>query len=150
MARGYLLNGKVLYKRSSDMTLFWCVDNKEANEILKEIHEGVFGTHASRPNMARNILRIYIDNIKIPQAPLNVLSAPWPIAMWGIDVIGPIEPKASNGHRFILVAIDYFTKWVEAASYPSVTKNVVVKFVKRDLIAVMRCQVESSLTMEPI
>jgi len=30
--------------------------------------------------------------------------------MWGIDVIGAIEPKASNGHRFILIAIDYFTK----------------------------------------
>jgi len=30
--------------------------------------------------------------------------------MWGIDVIGANEPKASNGHRFILVAIDYFIK----------------------------------------
>ncbi|XP_012458269.1 uncharacterized protein LOC105779065 [Gossypium raimondii] len=36
--------------------------------------------------------------------------------MWGMDVIGPILPKASNGHRFIFVVIDYFTKWVEAAS----------------------------------
>ncbi|KAI5425782.1 hypothetical protein KIW84_031557 [Lathyrus oleraceus] len=42
--------------------------------------------------------------------------------MWGIDMIGMIEPKASNGHRFILVAIDYFTKWVEAASYANVTR----------------------------
>ena len=40
--------------------------------------------------------------------------------MWGIDVIGAIEAKAKNGHRFILVAIDYFTKWVEVASYTSV------------------------------
>ncbi|RDX72163.1 hypothetical protein CR513_48398, partial [Mucuna pruriens] len=54
--------------------------------------------------------------------------------MWGIDVIGPIEPKTSNGHRFILVAIDYFTKWVEAASYPIVTRNVVVRFIKKDII----------------
>ena len=37
--------------------------------------------------------------------------------MWGTDVIGAIEPRALNGHRFILVAIDYFTKWVEAALY---------------------------------
>ncbi|RDY07550.1 hypothetical protein CR513_08326, partial [Mucuna pruriens] len=42
-------------------------------------------------------------------------------------MIGPIESKASNGHRFILVAIDYFTKWVEATSYTSVTKSIVVK-----------------------
>ena len=50
--------------------------------------------------------------------------------MWGIDIIGAIEPKASNEHRFILVAIDYFTKWVEADSYASVTRNVVIRFIK--------------------
>jgi len=49
-------------------------------------------------------------------------------------VIGAIEPKASNGHRFILVAIDYFTKWVEAASYASVTRRVVVRFIKKEII----------------
>nr|KYP47346.1 Gypsy retrotransposon integrase-like protein 1 [Cajanus cajan] len=124
---------------------------------MEEIHEGSFGTHANGHVMARKILRsgyywltmeadccshvrkchkcqIYADNIHVPPTSLNVLAAPWPFSMWGIDVIGPIEPKASNGHRFILVAIDYFTKWVEAASYASVTRNVVVKFIKRDLI----------------
>ena len=51
-----------------------------------------------------------------------------------MDVIGPIETTASNGHRFNLVAIDYFTKWVEAASYKSVTKKVVADFVRNNLI----------------
>jgi len=54
--------------------------------------------------------------------------------MWGIDIIGAIEPKASNGHCFILVAIDYFTKWVEAASYANVTSKVIAKFIRRELI----------------
>lgn len=54
--------------------------------------------------------------------------------MWGIDVIGRIEPTASNGHRFVLVAIDYFTKWVELASYANVTKQVVARFLKHDII----------------
>ena len=49
-------------------------------------------------------------------------------------MIGAIEPKAANGHHFILVAINYFTKWVEAASYASVTRSVVVKFIKREII----------------
>ena len=57
--------------------------------------------------------------------------------MWGIDMIGEIKPTASNGHRFILVAIDYFTIWVEAASYASVTKGVVAWFIKHNLIC--RC-----------
>jgi hypothetical protein len=38
-------------------------------------------------------------------------------------VIGPINPKASNGHRFILMAIDYFTKWEEACSFAHVTQK---------------------------
>ena len=49
-------------------------------------------------------------------------------------MIGMIEPNASNGHHFILVAIDYFTKWVEAASYANVTKKVVVRFIKNQII----------------
>ena len=60
--------------------------------------------------------------------------SPWLFSMWGIDVIGPITPKASNDHRFIFVVIDYFTKWVEAASYASVTKSVVARFIKKEII----------------
>ena len=74
------------------------------------------------------------DKVHVPPVPLNVLTAPWPFAMWGIDMIGEIKPTASNGHRFILVAIDYFTKWVEAASYATVTKNVVARFIQHNLI----------------
>jgi len=78
--------------------------------------------------------QIYADKIHVPLTALNVLSSPWPLSMWGIDKIGRIEPKASKGHRFILVAIDYFTKWVKAASYANVTKQVVVKFIRNQII----------------
>ncbi|KAI5403088.1 hypothetical protein KIW84_050612 [Lathyrus oleraceus] len=71
--------------------------------------------------------QIYADKIHVSPTLLNVISSPWTFSMWGIDMIGMIEPKASNGHRFILVAIEYFTKWVEAASYANVTNQVVVR-----------------------
>ena len=51
-----------------------------------------------------------------------------------MDVIGPVIPNASNGHKYILVAIDYFTEWVEAASYKSVTQAVVGQFLKHNII----------------
>ena len=69
---------------------------------------------------------------------MNILAAPWPFSMWGIDMIGAIEPKASNEHRFILVAIDYFTKRVESASYASMTRNVVIRFIKKEIICKYR------------
>ncbi|RVX07388.1 hypothetical protein CK203_022532 [Vitis vinifera] len=44
-------------------------------------------------------------------------------------IIGKISPKSSSGHEFILVAIDYFTKWVEAASYARLTLAEVASFI---------------------
>ena len=50
-----------------------------------------------------------------------------------MDVIGLVILKASNGHEYILVAIDYFTK-LEATSYKSVTQVVVAQFLKHNII----------------
>ncbi|XP_070008287.1 uncharacterized protein [Nicotiana sylvestris] len=60
----------------------------------------------------------------------------WPFTAWGMDMIGPIEPVASNGHRFILVAIDYFTKWVEASTYKAVIKKLVADFVRNNIVCI--------------
>jgi len=139
------------------MVLLRCVDAREAEQMLAEVHEGSFGTHANGHAMAWKILRAgyywltvesdccihvrkfhkchaFADNVNVPPIPLNILAAPWPFSMWGIDLIGAIEPKASNGHRFILVAIDYFTTWVKAALYASVTRSMVIRFIKKEII----------------
>ncbi|XP_059285204.1 uncharacterized protein LOC132038569 [Lycium ferocissimum] len=78
--------------------------------------------------------KIYGDLIKVSPIELNATTSPWPFTAWGMDVIGTIEPAASNKHHFIFVAIDDFTKWVEAASYALVTKKVVADFVCNNII----------------
>ena len=125
--------------------LLRCVDRHEADIIIEEIHKGSFGTHSNGHSMAKKIQRasyywmtmetdyhihakschkcqIYNDKVHVPPMPLNVLTSLCPFVMWGIDMIECIEPTASNGQRFILVAIDYFTRWVEAASYANMNK----------------------------
>ena len=77
---------------------------------------------------------VIITKVHVPPIPLNVLTAPWTFAMWGIDMIGEIRPTASNGHHLIPVAIDYFIKWVEAASFATVTKKVMAWFIRHNLI----------------
>ncbi|RDX68017.1 hypothetical protein CR513_53039, partial [Mucuna pruriens] len=134
LAFDFLLSGTILYKRNVDMTLLCCIDRQEVERIIEEVHEGIFGTHANGHALARKILRTYANHINVAPSTLHNLTSPWPFSMWGIYVIGPIESKASNGHRFILVAIDYFTKWVEAVSYSNVTHNIVARFVKREII----------------
>lgn len=51
-----------------------------------------------------------------------------------IDTIGLIEPKASHGPYFIFIAINYFTKWVEVVSHANVTRQVVIRFIKKEII----------------
>ena len=52
----------------------------------------------------------------IHQAPwyLHSTTFTWPFEMWGMDVVDPISPPSSKGHRFILAITDYFSKWAEA------------------------------------
>ncbi|XP_070004196.1 uncharacterized protein [Nicotiana sylvestris] len=117
LASSFFLSGEVLYRRIPDLNLLRCVDAQEIGRIMNEIHARVHG-----------------DLIHAPPSELHPMSALWPFVAWGMDVIGIIEPKASNGHRFILVAIDYFTKWVEAITLKAVTKKAVVDFMHSNII----------------
>ncbi|XP_052479495.1 uncharacterized protein LOC128034714 [Gossypium raimondii] len=108
LAVGFVLDGDILYKRGKDQVLLRCVDAVEAKKILEEVHEGICGTHATGFTMARQIMRLDYYWLTMEN-----------------DCIGPISQKASNGHRFIFVVIDYFTKWVEATSFANVTKAAI-------------------------
>ena len=57
-APSFFLSGNILYKRNHDMVLLRCVDAREAEQILVEVHEGSFETHANGHAMARKILRM--------------------------------------------------------------------------------------------
>ena len=74
------------------------------------------------------------DLIHVPPSELHALTSPWPFLVWGIDIIGKISPKYSSGHEFILVAIDYFTKWMESASYARLTSAKVASFIRSHII----------------
>ncbi|XP_075633498.1 uncharacterized protein LOC142605958 [Castanea sativa] len=144
MAYQFFLSGEVLYKRNHDSTLLRCVDAPKVNYMMEEMHEGLLGAHPNGPLLAHKIMRAgyywltmerncikhvrtcqscqaYQDRKNAPPQPLHSLATPWPFSAWGMDVIGPVISKASNGHEYIIVAIDYFTKRVKVASYKSVT-----------------------------
>ena len=74
------------------------------------------------------------DLIHVPPSELHSLTSPWPFSVWGIEIIGKISPKSSSGHEFILVAIDYFTKWVEATSYEKLNAAKVATFIRSHII----------------
>ena len=124
---------------------------------MREVHAGVCGPHMGGHILARKIMRtgyfwltmetdcfqfvekcpecqMHEDMIHVPSSELHALTSPWPFSVWGIDIIGKISPKSSSGHEYILVAINYFTKWVEATSYDGLTVARVAKFIISHII----------------
>jgi hypothetical protein len=84
---------------------------------------------------------------KIQLAPVGVMNSImklWPFRGWGLDFISKIHPRSSKGHRFILVATDYFTKWTEAVPLRNMTHQEVISFVWEHII--YRFGVPQSLT----
>jgi IS30 family transposase len=65
---------------------------------------------------------------------MNPIIKSWPFRGWGIDLIGQICPSSSENHKFILIATNYFTKWVEAIPLKSVTFKNMIDFVKEHII----------------
>nr|GEU69565.1 hypothetical protein [Tanacetum cinerariifolium] len=128
-----------------------CVHGKEVYDILKACHEGPTGGYHGANFIAKKVFdvgfflpTIYRDahNLvkscdicqrqgKISQRdemPQNVIQVCEIFDVWGIDFMGPFP--SSRGNRYILVAVDYLSKWVEAKALPTNDARVVVKFLK--------------------
>ena len=58
----------------------------------------------------------------------------FPFQQWGLDIIGPINPNSSQQHKFIITAIDYFTRWVEEAPLRVVNTNQVISFLETSVV----------------
>ncbi|GJS16486.1 reverse transcriptase domain-containing protein [Tanacetum coccineum] len=151
-ARQYELLEGVLYKRSFLKPWLRCVGPLQAKYVIREIHEGSCSMHAGPrsvvakamrlgyywPTMhrdAREMIRtcndcqIHRPVPRNPQHKLTPITAPWPFYKWGIDIAGPF-PEGPGKVKFLIVAMDYFTKWIEAKAVATITGNQCFASVK--------------------
>jgi hypothetical protein len=155
--------GDVLYKRSFSLPYLRCLRPSEADYVLREVNEWICGNHLGGRSLAQKVLRqgYYRPSHQEdatalvhrcekfqrqanlqhkPSAPLSPILSPWPFAQWGMDMIGPF-PLATGQRKFRILAIDYFTKSVEAEKIMErkaqnfVWKSIVCRFeVQRILV----------------
>src|ERR1041385_5414148 len=153
----YELRDDDLYRRTVDDVSLKCLDDDQARFAMGEVHEGICGTHQSAPKMKWLLRRAgfywstmindcfkyykgceacqkFGDIQLVPAAMLHPIVKPWPFRGWGLDFIGQIHPSSSKGHRFVLVATDYFTKWSEAIPLRNMTHVEVIKFITEHII----------------
>jgi hypothetical protein len=71
--------------------------------------------------------------MKNPPEKLSPITSPWPFAKWRVDIVGPMPPGKGR-RKFLLVAVDYFTKWAEAETFATITIDNVTKFLWSSVI----------------
>nr|CAN67487.1 hypothetical protein VITISV_044189 [Vitis vinifera] len=131
-AARFTLIGGHLYKRSFTGPYLRCLGHSEAQYVLAELHEGICGNHSRGRSLAHRAhsqgyywptmkkdaaayvkrcdkCQRYAPIPHMSSTTLKSVSGPWPFAQWGMDI-----------KKFLLVATDYFSKWVEAEAYASI------------------------------
>ena len=71
--------------------------------------------------------------LKSPLQDLVSISSPWPLAQWGIDIVGPL-PTTPPQKKLLLVAIDYFSKWIVANAFSSIKDRDVTRFILKNIV----------------
>jgi hypothetical protein len=62
-----------------------------------------------------------------------LIAPSWPLKRWGINIVGKLTPAQGN-YTFTIVAVDYFTKWVEAKPITNITSATIQKFLWQNII----------------
>ena len=75
----------------------------------------------------------HADWHKTPPEELRSIYNPWPFHTWGIDILGPF-PLAVRQMKYLVVAIEYFTKWIEAEPVTQITAHIIQHFVWKNIM----------------
>ncbi|GJX03978.1 reverse transcriptase domain-containing protein [Tanacetum coccineum] len=147
----YFWDDPYLFKVCADQVIRRCVFGQEAHDILMACHDGPTGGHHGANYTAKKVfdLGFYWPTIyrdahdlvtrcdacqrqgkisQMDEMPQNAIQVCEIFDVWGIDFMGPFPSLRWN--KYILVAVDYLSKWVEAKVLPTNNARVVCKFLK--------------------
>nr|KYP59508.1 Gypsy retrotransposon integrase-like protein 1 [Cajanus cajan] len=131
----YVVIADQLYKRGFSTPLLKCLNSAEADYVTREVHEGICGLHSgARTTVSKHLRAGYYwptmntdcamfikkcqpcqkhgNLVHQPAEQLHCIPPAWPFSTWGADILGPF-PVAKGQCKFLIVAVDLFTKWIE-------------------------------------
>ena len=133
-----------------------CLTPEQGQYVLAELHEGICGNHPGGRTLAhrahtqgyywptmKSDAAHYVKKcdpyrrmspiLKSPMQDLVSISSPWPFAQWGIDIVD-LLPTAPAQKKLLLIAIDYFSKWIEADAFSSIKERDVTRFIWKNIV----------------
>jgi ribonuclease HI len=166
--RPYAIIEGELYKHGVCSPLLKCLSRTEGIELMKEIHAGLCGSHiGSRPLLGKVFRQGFYwpkaasdaadlvqkcDNCqkcardqKQPPSLTQLIQPTWPLQRWGLDLLGPLPPAQGN-LKYVVVAVEYFSKWIEAKPLAIITSVTVQKLFRQNIVC--RFGVPKAITVD--
>jgi hypothetical protein len=157
-----------LYKKGIRQPMLKFITETEGLEILREVHGGTCGSHLGPRALAAKVIhqgfywtaiictanrvtrsckacQKFSPRSGNPSQFTKLIAHTWPLQRWGLDIVGPL-PTAQGNLKFTFVAVEYFTKWIEARAVSMITAKTAQKFFLQNIV----CQfgVPSELTVD--
>nr|GEV12308.1 reverse transcriptase domain-containing protein [Tanacetum cinerariifolium] len=152
----YVIEEGILFKKSYFALMLRCVGPLQANYIIRGVHEGACGMHAGARSVVEKIMRqgyywpsMHQDTIEVVEkrdscqihnpvprlskTKLTSIMSLWPFYQWVLDILGALS-EGPGRLKYIIVAIDYFNKWMEAKPLAKITGKEVKKFVWENIV----------------
>ncbi|XP_072146357.1 uncharacterized protein [Setaria viridis] len=149
-AKSFVIINQELYKQSHTRILQRCIPFEQGRSLLQDIHAGACGHHAAPRTLDRNAFRqgfywpttvadatrvvrtcegcqFYARHTHLPAQALQTIPIMWPFMVWGLDLVRPFK-KAPGSFTHLLIAVDKFTKWIEARPIAQIKSEQAVQF----------------------
>jgi hypothetical protein len=146
-----------LYRQTIESMLLKCLDKEQARLVMGEVDEGLCGMNQSSHKMRWTLRRVgcywpttmsdcirykkgcescqkFGDVQLAPASVLHPVIKPWPFRGSGLDFVGQIQPSSSKGHKFVLVAMNYFSKWTATMLLKNMTHKEVISFILEHIV----------------
>jgi ribonuclease HI len=154
--RPYVIIEGELYKHGVCSPLLKCLSRTEGMELMKEIHAGLCGSHIrSRPLLGKVFRQGFYwpkaasdatelvqkcegyqkcaRDQKQPSSLTQLIQPTWSLQRWGLDLLGPLPPAQGN-LKYVVVAVEYFSKWIEAKPLATITSVTIKKFFWQNIV----------------
>jgi ribonuclease HI len=167
-SRDFVLVAGQLYKKGISQPMLKCVTETEGIQILREVHSGTCSSHSGPRALAAKVIRQgfywpaiisaanrvtrsceacqkFSPRSGNPSQFTKLIAHTWPLQRWGLDIVGPL-PMAQGNLKFTFVAVEYFTKWIEARAVSTIMSKTAQKFFWQNIVC--RFGVPSELTVD--
>jgi hypothetical protein len=128
-----------LYKTFVSGPLLRCISKTKGQEILQDVHaricragkvlrQGFYWLamidDAAKLVATSKACQKFSHHYRAPAQPLQLIAPSRPLQQWGINIVGKLTPAQGN-YTFAIIAVEYFTKWVEAKPITNITSTTI-------------------------